>query len=368
MRALSFPRPSEIVYPRLNFADHANMRRQTEFNRTAFFEWVDSQPFNVENENLLVGLLQQLSINPEWTLEYVVSYTRLKARSLCTTFGVTNINRVGSAVENGFYRRNTREHWCLIENTRQYNLSSVKFKNLCPVVPLASTITTRGYSHTLTRDTKVSNPVTDLAVMGIDLVELAVGWWGYQRLDRKRSAGPAAYLSQIPLVNAQLMHNQLAPINILYEHFINETKLESLLSVDKVIFTTSNEDNYFNKYLKFLIDYFQNHRLQTFEHFLTTFLSLYDEDYTNYVRAGNNALFAQTMWIWEPALLKLYSLYIFFCNKNGYRVTDLTTLIIKTHREREQEYRRLPESYFKGWFSEMADTTLTLAMENVRQL
>lgn len=364
MRTLSFPKPSNTVYPRLQFTDLNNMRRQTEFNRKAFVNWVRDQPFNVENEHLLVGLLQQLSINAEWDLDYVVGYTRFRAYSLCTMFKITSLHHVGEATTQGFYRNNTREHWCLIENTKEYRMGEVSLNSLRPVVPLCSTVVQHGYSHYLTRSDRSSNAIGHLAVIGVDLVELAVGWWMYQRLNRERDTGPGAYVAQYPFVQAQLIHNQLTVINMLYEHVIDGIPLDVLITADKVVFTTVSEQKYYKKLLEFLVGYYSSHRLQNFEHFLSAIDSIYKEEYFNYVQAGKNGLFAQTMWIWEPAILKLYSIYLTFCNQQKHKVSDISTVIVRTESERLQNFRKVPESYFKGWFIELSDQVSQLNKEN----
>lgn len=367
MRTLSFPKPSNTVYPTLRFADLANMRRQTEFNRNAFEEWTRRQPFNVENDHLLVGLLQQLSINADWDLEYVVGYTRFRAYSLCTLFKITSLHQVGNAHTNGFYKNNVREHWCLIENDKTYSEDTVHLNDLRPVIPLCSSVTQHGYSHYMTRPDHTSNNIGALAVMGIDLVELAVGWWLYQRLNRERDTGPGAYIAQYPFVKAQLIHNQSTVLNILYDHVVHKVPLATLVAFDKVTFTTVSEERLFIKYLEFLIGYYKSHRLQNFEHFLKMVESIYTEPFFNYVRAGRAALFSQTMWIWEPPILKLYSLYLTLCNEQKIKAGDINTAIEITHGTRIQNFRRVPESYFKGWFMELSDEVFELNKENLRR-
>lgn len=93
--------------------------------------------------------------------------------------------------------------------------------------------------------------------------------------------------------------------------------------------------------------------------------SIYSEPFFNYVRAGNSALFSQTMWIWEPAILKLYAIYLTFCNEGGYKAGDVNTMIARTHHLRIQNLDRVPEAYFKGWFYEMAMLVDKLNNENL---
>jgi len=342
------------------------MRRQTDFNRDAFLKWTANQPFNVENDHILVGLLHQLSIDKDWDLKYVVEYTRLRAYSLCTQFKITSINRVGQAISDGFYRDNTREHWCLIENTKDYVESDLNLDKLRPLVPLCSTITKHGYLHNVSKPVNyIRSSIGDLAVIGVDLVELAVGWWAYQKLNRERDTGPGAYVAQYPMVHAQLMHNQLSIINVLYEHVINGVPCEELVETENVVFTTANDRRFYVELVQHLVSFYGNRRLVNFEHFLKAIVSIYSEPYFNYVRAGNNAVFVQTMWAWEPAILKLLAIYLTFCNKGGYKAGDVNTMIALTHRQRVQNIGRVPEAYFKGWFFELAELVFELNKENL---
>ena len=366
MRTLSFPKPSNATYPLLRFPEVGNMHRQTDFNKNAFLDWTAAQPFNVENEHILVGILQQLSIDVNWELDYVVAYTRFRANSLCTQFKITSINRVGEAIIDGFYRNNTREHWCLIENTQVYTLATLDLDKLRPVVPLCSTVTSHGYVHNMTKPINYKrSQIEDLAIIGLDMVELAVGWWAYQKLNRERDTGPGTYIAQYPFVYAQLMHNQLSIINVLYEHVINGVPSEELIKTDHVVFTTANDRRFYVELIEHLVKYYSNRRLANFEHFLQAIISIYPQPFFNYVRAGNHAIFSQTMWLWEPAILKLYAIYLTFCNQGGYKAGDVNTAITRTHPNRMQNYNRVPEAYFKGWFYELAELVYKLNQENV---
>lgn len=364
MLTLSFPKPTNAVYPKTRFADLGNLRRQTEYNRNTFINFVRSQPYNLENEHVLVGLLQQLSINAEWDLQYVISWARFRAYTLCTMFKITSLGHVGQALSNGFYRENVREHWCLIENDRQYD-DSVALEHLSPVVPLCSTVTKHSYTHTMMRSERVSNSVDQVAVIGVDIVELAIGWWLYQRLELDSGTGIHAYIAQFPLVDAQLIHNQLAVINVLYEHVLHNEPLDELIRTDHVVFNVMNERRLLTLYLQHLVKFYSNRRLANFEHFLRVFDSIYPQPYFNYIRAGKNANFAQTSWVWEPALMKLHSLYLHFANLQNYPAADINSLIERSHNKRINNYQRIPETWFRGWFLGLADEMNDLNKENL---
>jgi len=343
-----------------------NLHRQTEFNRKAFLSFIEEQTYDIENEHVLVGLLQQLSINAEWDLQYVVSYTRFRAYSLCTMFKITSMSHVGSARTDGFYRESVREHWCLIENDKRYQ-DNVSLEELRPVIPLCSTVTKHMYTHTFNRDDRVNSTYNDLAIMGVDLVELAVGWWLYQRQNLVRDAGVHAYVAKFVLTQAQLCHNQLSVINILYEHFVHGVVIDDLIVTDSVVFNTVSEKRLLSIYYTHLVKALTGRRLANFEHFLSIIESIYAKPYFNYVQAGKSALFSQTVWCWEPALMKLYSVYLTLANREGHILPDVNTLVLRTHAKRINNYQRIQETYFRGWFYELADDLLGLVQENLKK-
>lgn len=364
MLTLSLPNPSSFVYAKAQFGRLDNLRRQTEWNRKAFRSYVLANAFNLENEHVLVGLLQQLSIDPTWDLDYVIQYTMFRSYSLCTLFKITSLSHIGAMTGEGFYREGTAEHWCLIEKDLDYT-QVFDPSTSTPIVPLYTTKTNHSYKHTLLRSIKPINPPKDLAVIGINLVELAVGWWWYMQDPANDGTGITAYLSGYPLMNAQLVHNQLATVNVLYEHIVNEKPLEELIKTDSVTFITISETKLLKEYLEFLTTRLTGNRLVDINHMLTQFVSLYKHPFSPFVRAGKAALFAQTCWVWEPAIMKLYALYLTIAIKGGYKVGDITTIINRSHAGRVNNYQRIPEKVFRDHFIVLANEIQTLAKQNV---
>lgn len=363
MLTLSYPNPSSFVYPKVNYGSLGNLHRQTEYNRKAFRDYVAVNIFNLENEHLLVGLLQQLSIDPEWDLDYVVEYTRFRANSLCTLFNITSLNHVGSPILRGFFREGTIEHWCLIENDKVYKEKTLDFSTLHPIVPLYSTSTRHSYRHNAIRQMEPMNQ-SGFAVMGLNLVELAVGWWKYMR-DPQYDGGISAYVCHFPLVNAQLIQNQLAVLNVLYEHLVNEKPLDELIYTDTVSFITVSETKLLREYVEFLVHCFTHNRLMDLSHLMAQLLSIYKQPYFNYVRAGKAALFSQTAWVWEPAVMKLYALYLTIANQKGYKAADINTVINRTHATRVNNYQRIPDVFTRKHFIDLANKVNELNKINV---
>jgi hypothetical protein len=365
MLTLSLPSPSSFVYPKVNFGKLDNLRRQAEFNRKAFKDYVRENVFNLENEHLLVGLLQQLSIDKSWDLEYVVQYTRFRAYSLCTLFNITSLSHVGSAIDTGFYREATLEHWCLIEDDRVYNEATFDFATSYPIVPLYTTRTDHGYRHSAIKRWENPNPPKHLAVIGLNLVELAVGWWKYMRDPQYDDTGTSAYVCYFGLVNAQLIHNQMAVFNVLYEHMADGKPLDELIKTNDVTFITVSESKLLKEYVEFLVDRFNGNRLMDLNHLMVQIQSIYKQPYFNYVRAGKSALFSQTCWVWEIQIMKLYALYLTIANNKGYKAADINTVIDRSHAARYNNYQRIPEKIFRNHFEAMADNVFELNKLNV---
>lgn len=366
MLTLSWPNQVGFQYAKSNFTDLQNLQRQTEYNRKDFREYVSRNPFNIENEHVLVGLLQQLSINVEWTLDFVVEYTKLRANSLCTLFKIINPNSVGGLVPAGFYREGVNELWTLVENTRIYKEGFIDLDKLQAVIPLYSTVLNRGYKHPVLRS-KTGTRDKEFAIIGVDLVELAVGWWAYMKLDRERDTGISAYVCQYPMVNAQLVHNQMSVINILYEFFINEKPLSDLIETDTVSFNTLGEERLLKLYLNFFINWSTGRTLEDLNHLLSQYQSLYRVDYTNFVRAGKFGLMAQTCWVWELPILKIYALYLSIVNRMDYKASDINIIIERAYPVMKNNYQRIPNSKFKAHFLEMLELVNMLNKENMKK-
>ena len=366
MLTLSLPDSSKFTYAGSRFPDMDNLLRQTEFNRKNFVSYVANNAFALENEHILVGLLQMLAIDPTWPLDEVISYTRFRANSLCTTFNITSINHIGGVIINGFYRENVRELWSLIDNNKQYVEADIVLSNMCAVVPLYSTVTQRGYKHNLFHSGDLSTPPTDFAMIGIDLVELAVGWWVYMRQGREYNTGIASYCCQYPLVAAQLVHNQLAVVNILYEFLVKDRPLKELITTETVTFTTLSEEKLLGKYLTFIINWATGRTLVDIGQLLAGLKSIYYRAYPSYVPAGRNALFSQTAWFWEPQIMKLHAIYLSVANRMQYKASDVNITIDRVYPAAIGRFSKLSNPFCGKHLIGLAEEVLLLNKQNYK--
>jgi hypothetical protein len=364
MLTLSLPKPSNFVYPTTRFGRLNDVRRHADFNRKAFRDYVSMNALDLENQHMLVGLLQQLSIDPAWDLRYVVEYTRFRSNSLCTLFKITSISHVGEATYAGFYREGVREHWVLLEKDYDYS-KPFDLEYSQPIVPLYSTVTAHSYKHNVQRKTFKQVPPEDIAIIGVNLVELAVGWWHYMQAPENDGTGISRYLCQGPLINAQLIQNQLAIQNVMYEHLVKHGELKELIHTDNVTFITSAEKPLLVDYCTFLADRLTANRMVDLGQVVDRFDSLYTRPFFNYHLAGRNALFAQTSWAFEPQVLQLYAIYLAVANAGGYRASDITSRIDRAYQGIQQNYRRLQDDYFQAQLSALATQVFELSKENL---
>lgn len=353
MHTLTFPTAGNSQYPLKHFPSMNNLRRLTTFNERAFRAYTDQNPFNMENQHLLVGILQQLAISPEWDLDYVVAHTRLHSNSLATVFKINSINGVGEEITNGFYQEGCTEVWGLIEHDKVYPIT-IKQEDLRPVVPVYSTILKAGYKLTVERNPTSTANKGHVAAIGLNLIELAIGWWLYMREDRERDTGISAYLCKYPLFYAQLIHNQSVTINMLYEFFVNGVSLKDMYSVEQVKFTTLAEERLYKEWFSFKVDFLTSRKLEGIGHLMASLDSLYRHNYFNFESGKRAKLFVQTRWMWELGPMKLYSIYFAIFNALGYPVGDVKATLQRAMPMVHKSLEKCPSTLCRNNFKRIS--------------
>lgn len=366
MNTLPFPSFNQFKYGLLQYPKINNLLRNTEFNRKALEEKVQRSTYQLEDQHVLVGLLKQLTINPEWELDYVVEHARLRAPRLASLFKMTTINNMGSPVKNFFFSGDCCEHLTLIDNNTKYLESMLNIEDLKPVIPLYTTTTVHSYKPSIERSPSDGGTPKEFAIWGIDVVELAVGWWLYMKQNRTVDTGIHAYLVKYPLVNAQLTQNQLAVINVLYEHIVNERPYSELIKTEYVNFTTVDLSRHLEEYYSFLVKRYKGKRLTDIGNLLAQVYSIYDGNFFNYVEAGKFGLFSQTRWIWEPAILKLYTIYLTLGNDLFYKCGDINTNVSLSHRTRNNNYQQITDRHLRDHILMLSNKVNELNIENTK--
>lgn len=319
MLTLPFPTPGSFNYPMKHFSGMQNLRRVTRHNQKAFEAYMNENVFVLENQFLLVGILQQLAIDPEWDIDYVVRYTQFRSYSLATVFKINSMSSSGGLIKKGLYGDGCNELWGLIENERIYDPATLRFEGLRPVVPIYSTLLERGYKTTVERNSTSEKNKDQVALIGLNMVELAVGWWKWINTPGNEQTGYTDYLTKVVLVNAQLVHNQSVVINWLYEFFVKGRSTEGLFDMGQVKFTSLSEKKLVREWFDNRLDYLTSRRLVDIGHLVASIDALNPMGYFNYETGGSNRLLVQTSWFWQPACIKWYSVYMSLFNLMNYK-------------------------------------------------
>lgn len=356
MNTLSLPSFTQFKYPLLNYGPLNNLIRDTEFNRRALMQRVAMVNYNLPNQHVLVGLLQQLAISPDWSLEYVVTYARFRAYTLSTLFKITNIQHLGEPQSDVFYGNGVKEVLFLLDNNKTYDEELTRIEHLCPVIPMYSTVNFHSYKPSIERiGHKTFHGTGGIAFIGIDVVELAVGWWYYMRQLREVDTGIHAYLVKYPLVNAQLIHNQMNVVNTLYEHVVNERPYGDLMNPEDITFITTDVRKRLTDYMGWLVRAIKGRRLDNLGHLLAQISSLYTVPYFDFLRESDRIkMFAQTRWVYEPRTLKLFALYLTIANELSYKAGDINTQIAIAVPKMINNYQRITDKTVKGHLTELA--------------
>lgn len=236
-------------YPLIN-----NIKRISDYNYGKMFNYINALTLNVKNQHPLVGLLQNLSIDPAWTKDYVIAYTTLRSRSLCSAFGIASQNNSNITPDHIALHRGSKEYLVLLENNYLNYADTLTFKDLNPLVPLFDNITdysylTGGSRGTITDDTYKGTVV----VMGVNMVDLALGWWLCMQSEDTKDYGIHRYIGGIVLPKFQVMHNNYALFNTLYEHIVNRKGYGDMLQSESVDFNTMAIRNDLIKLMEFTV-------------------------------------------------------------------------------------------------------------------
>ena len=106
MSTIPFPEVIKYRYPIVHYPQMTNLQRDTDYDRRQLIARVSQGSYNLNAQNYLVGLLKHLSIDPEWTLDYLIAHVRLHSHTLCSLFNITYLSNAGLSTNNVFYYHN----------------------------------------------------------------------------------------------------------------------------------------------------------------------------------------------------------------------------------------------------------------------
>jgi len=350
MLTLPFPTPGTYNYPMKSFSGIQNLRRVTRHNQQAFKAYMESNEFILENQFLLVGILQQLAISPEWDLDYVIKYTQFRSYSLATVFKINSMSSSGGPIKVGLYGDGCHELWGLIETEKVYEPTTLRFEDLRPVVPVYSTLLERGYKTTVERTSTSDKNKDQVALIGLNMVELAIGWWMWMNDPARDGTGITDYLTKHVLYTAQLIHNQSVVLNWLYEFFVKGQSTKGFFDMEQVKWTSLSEKKLVREWFDNRLDFLTSRKLVDIGHLIAAMDSIYPRHFFNYENGGSNRLLVQTSWFWQPACIKWYSVYLALFNSLNYRDTQFKPMLQRIMPFVERSFDKCPSTFCRDHF------------------
>jgi len=310
--------------PAMRYPQISNVLRNNSYNVKQMWKRIGEKNLTLFNQNVLVGLLQTLSIDPDWTLEYVAAYAKLRSRSLCSAFEIISPhNRQGIHKDTLFYGGCT-ECFCLLENNR--DITEVDAMSLRELVPIYSTINTWSYNPSAERERKSQFDYSkDFAMIGVNIVELAVGWWLYMKDPANDGHGIHHYLATIVTPKFGILHNELAYFNSLYQHIVNRVGYSELLEGEGLDFNIVKIRNDLLDMLTFQVKSMKSSSWDTsllLMSYLSTELTpnlkgLFDAN--SYALEYN----PNVIWGFELNAVKFYQIYLTLCNELSYTPSSI---------------------------------------------
>lgn len=323
-----------------------NLLRNHKYNIQKMWEKIGDMEYNLFNQNIFVGLLQNLSIDPSWTLEYVIAYTKLRSRSLCSAFGIASQNNKGVQHPDTLFYGKCKEFFVYVENSR--DLTKESLYSLKSIFPIYSTITTFTYLPTAERERNAQMDYQyDTALVGVNLVELAVGWWMYMNDPRFTGHGIHQYLGTVAFPNFELIHNQLAIFNSLYSHIVNKVGYSHLLEMEKLTFNTLVVRDMLIKLLEYMTiqlksNSFKNHKVV--QAYLKRSDMMPDYDLIFGTNGYDLSYNENVIWPFELASVKYFILHFTLMNELSIIGDDMRGQLMQLVPLVRQRWQRIKDS------------------------
>lgn len=317
-------RLSPMRYPLIN-----NLVRNNDYNVRQMWKRISEKNLNLFNQNMLVGLLQTLAIDATWTLEYVTIYAKFRSRSLCSAFKIISDNNRESSHHDVIFYGGCTESFCLLENNR--DLKKLTLNDLDPLVPVYSTITTWSYNPSGERERQQTFDYSnDFAYIGLNIVELAVGWWMYMNDPKYDGHGIHHFLANVVTPKFGIQHNQLAYFNALHAHIVNRAGYSDLLLGEGVDFTVVGVRDQLLDMLGYYVKALKTSTWKTnllLKSYLDTEMT---RELVGFFDVGQYDLSYSPNRIWgfELNAVKYYQIYFALCNELSY-TPDSTSGMIK---------------------------------------
>lgn len=298
-----------IDYPIPQYGKLDNLNRIMARNCSRFEAFSSAGNRVVNNNHPLVKLLLEISVDPTWTPEYLMSVINSKGKRVASQVNFTSLYNNGNNFTGQFFPENNHNTMVVVsmdESSSAVQINSLPSKNIHRVASLHPMFTT-GYNHywdiqeLIDTVRRVSS--SDLYTMlELDLPAFVMGYYWYlrDRIERDISIGlsPHHYVLLV-IMDMWMEYNDIVTINLSVD--------DEPVAIKSAPFAMEAYGNDLNAYVQWKRKTMSGVVMKTFSQYARYHSSIYKKEPLKsyiYPDAGKSLFFIQMSWAWT-----LQSLY-----------------------------------------------------------
>lgn len=296
-----------------------NLRRIVARDTQSFSDYIDLGNRTIQNQNPLVLLLQQFSVDVEWTPDYLISMIGSKAQSAASILDLTSLYNRGKNFTEVVYPESNHNTLLVVpfgEPSRDKINSYFKdsLNSLVPLYPIYTTDTLQRWDIMPMIDSQSYKAPTELyTIVNIDIYALVIGYYRWLKRGVNVGNSPHAYIANFPLMNCYVYHNELVNYNYLNGQ-------GDKLSIDKGAFTLEPYKTQLGDYTEYKHRYCLGNVLKSFTQFFEvnqTVNPFVDQNKMIFPDTYKSLFFVQMNWVWSLASLGMVNHYLSYNNFLG---------------------------------------------------
>lgn len=347
-----------------NYPAYSNLLRKQLFNQQQMVDRVNVTSYSLENQHPLVQLLSLMNIDPTWDYQYLCAIVEMNYDRWASQLELTCVYNKGKGYTNVFYHNGFYEHLVaapLLMSLKEYDQMPPNW--LCPIIPIYSTETRFDYLPVGDEYKESKRNGKDFAVIAIDLMALAVGYWKHMNKCIEENTPEQYYygrwLTFTPFINARLFQLRLSNINVLYESIINGTPIKDSVILRKTPMNVNDIKDNVIAHLSYMDALFRKHPSKYMERVIQHLIPADNLPIDNRVlQPGKYRLYSQSSWVWQMPVMKLYSMVHSYNKAAGYVNDTLVPLTARWLLIPSREWsRNINDAEFKKHFDELWSTT-----------
>lgn len=308
------------------FSNVSNLTRVSLFNQSKITEYALHYKTSLPNQHPLVQLMLMLGIEASWSQRELISQIELKKEQCLAMVNATGVYRKGRLQQDVFFMEGIHELLISLPNQLEINqYFTIDESELCGIIPI--------YSESLDLDYRLiydrsSKRLTDkLAIIGLDLYALAIGYWRHLNSSSVNAINVrvASWLAGRPMLNAQLLANRLLFINLLYEgRDVDNKKLT--INIPRTPVALNSIQPYLNDAVDNLDELHKRKALNNLETLFSSFPVMDGLDFVgpNYwLDPKKYSMYNNSYWVWDFAYMKSLSVLFYYNEFTGVRNGEL---------------------------------------------